>query len=244
VCVNWGICAIRACGMVPGPVPQMGASDERSVMPNARSTQISILATAAILALVSCQEEDTRLFDETGVWTLDRYSLDGSPYQEINQGRKNRFLLRFKPDDAVVAAAACHEQGFEPEVNSSSCTNATLATWSCQCFSYTYEGSRMLWQEFAPGDTPPPVGAVAGGDGTDGGDMEGSHEVNVSAFGETAATYQFDTLPLDLFNSDGDISKHVFQQKAETIWTTVDVNMDGMLDLEMCSSLCFPSEAG
>jgi hypothetical protein len=212
-------------------------------MPNARSLPLYVFATAAVLALVSCKEEDTRLFDETGVWTLDRYSLDGTPYQEINQGRKNRFLLRFKPDDAVLAAAACHEDGFEVDVNSSSCTNAALSTWSCQCFSYTYEGSQMLWQEFAPGDTPAPVGPVGGGDGTDGGDMEGSHEVNLTAFGETAATYQFDTLPLGLFNSDGELSKHVFQAKAEMIWTTVDVNEDGMLDLELCSQQCFPSEA-
>jgi hypothetical protein len=217
-------------------------------MPNARTTNVTVVATAAVLALVSltgCPEEDTRLFDETGVWTLERYSLDGTPYQDINQGRKNRFLLRFKPADGVLAAAACHEEGFPVDVNSSSCTNATLATWSCQCFSYTYENSRMVWQEFAPGDTPPPVGAVGGGDGTgDTGDTENSaHEVNVSAFGETSATYQFDTLPLGLFNSNGDISKHVFQIKADTIWTTVDVNNDAVLDLEQCSSLCFPSEA-
>jgi hypothetical protein len=211
-------------------------------MPHARtSLHLSLFATAAVLALVSCKEEDTRLFDETGVWTLDRYSLDGTPYQEINQGRKNRFLLRFKPDDAVVAAAACHEQGFEVDVNSSSCTNAALSIWSCQCFSYTYEGSQMIWQEFAPGDTPPPVGAVDGGE-TDGMGT-GAHEVNLSAFGETAATYQFDSLPLGLFNSDGELSKHVFQQKADSIWLDVDIDEDGLLDLEQCSMRCFPSEA-
>jgi hypothetical protein len=129
---------------------------------------------------------DTRLFDETGVWALDRYSLDGTPYQEINQGRKDRFLLRFEPDDAVI------------------------------------------------GDQPPPVGAVGNG---------GAHEVNLSAFGETAATYQLDSLPLGLFNSDGDLSKHVFQLVADTIWTAVDINDDGMIDLEQCSMLCFPSGA-
>jgi hypothetical protein len=209
-------------------------------MPNARSLHVPLLATAAVLALVSCKEEDTRLFDETGVWTLDRYSLDGSPYTEINQGRKNRFLLRFKPDDAVVAAAACHEQGFEVDVDSSSCTNAALSEWSCQCFSYLYDGSTMTWQEFAPGDQPAPVGAVDGGD-TEGTGM-GAHEVNLSAFGTTAATYQFDSLPVGLFNSDGDLSKHVFQQKAPAIWLDVDVNADGVLDLEQCSKLCFPSE--
>ncbi len=219
-------------------------------MPNARITNLTVVTTAAALALVSSTscgpEEDTRLFDETGVWTLEKYSLDGTPYQDINQGRKNRFLLRFKPDDAVLAAAACYEQNFEVDVNSSSCTNAPLAVWSCQCFSYLYEGSRMVWQEFPPGDMPAPVGAVDGGDGTGGGDgdgMVGSHEVNVSAFGETTATYEFDSLPTGLFNSDGDLSKHVFQIKADTIWTDVDVNADSILDLEECSRLCFPSEA-
>jgi hypothetical protein len=104
----------------------------------------------------------------------------------------------------------------------------------------------MIWQEFAPGDTPPAVGAVGGGDGTgtDGGMDSGAHEVNLSPYGTTSATYQFDTLPLGLFNSDGDLSKHVFQIKAETIWTTVDVDEDGTLDLEECSKSCFPSEAG
>jgi hypothetical protein len=214
-------------------------------MPNARTRlHVPLLATAAVLALVSCQEEDTRLFDETGVWTLDRYSLNNTPYQEINQGRKNRFLLRFKPEDSVVAAAACHEQGLEVDVNSSSCTNAALSEWSCQCFSYLYEGSQMKWQEFAPGDQPVAVGAVEGGDETDGSSGGGAHEVNLSAFGEASATYQFDTLPLGLFNSDGDLSKHVFQQKAPALWTEVDIDLDGVLDLEQCSKLCFPSEQG
>jgi hypothetical protein len=213
-------------------------------MPNARIIHVPLLATAAILALASCQPEVTYLFDEEGVWTLDRYSLDGTPYQEINQGRKNKFLLRFKSSDGVLAAAACHDDPNEEiDVNSSSCTNTLQSTWSCQCFAYTYENSRMVWQEFAPGDMPPAVGAVDGGDGTDGGTGMGAHEVNLSAFGDTAATYQFDSLPAGLFSSDGDISKHVFQQKAVPIWTEVDVNQDGMMDLEQCSMLCFPSEA-
>ena len=101
----------------------------------------------------------------------------------------------------------------------------------------------MVWQEFAPGDMPPAVGAVDGGDETGGGTGTGAHEVNLSKFGDTAATYQFDSLPVGLFSSDGDIAKHVFQQKAPTIWTDVDLNEDGMMDLEQCSMLCFPSEA-
>jgi hypothetical protein len=212
-------------------------------MTYARIIHVPVLATAAILALVSCgPEEVPKLFEESGVWTLDRYSLDGTPYQEVNQGRKNKFLLRFKPDDGVLAAAGCRDDMEDIDVDSSSCTNTALSNWSCQCFAYTYEGSRMVWQEFAPGDVPPAVGAVDGGDGTDGGTGTGAHEVMLSKYGETAATYEFDSLPDGVFSSDGDIAKHVFQLKADTIWTTVDINEDGMLDLERCSMDCFPSE--
>jgi hypothetical protein len=214
-------------------------------MPNARIITVPLLATAAILALTGCPPEEVEtLFNESGVWALDRHSITGDPYQELDQGRKNRFLLRFKPDDGVVAAAGCQDDApAEIDVNASSCTNTALATWSCQCFTYTFEGSRMVWQEFAPGDTPPPVGAVDGGDGTDGGTGTGAHEVLLSKYGMTAATYEFYSLPEGLFSSDGDIAKHVFQQKADSIWTDVDVNEDGMLDLEMCAMQCFPSGA-
>jgi len=214
-------------------------SHERCVMFSFR-----FVATAALFAatatLTGCPaEDDTRLFDEDGVWALERFSLDGGPYMNIAQGRKNRFLLRFKSADMVVAAAACREQGSSVDVNASNCTNAALSSWSCQCFSYTFENARMVWQEFTPGETPPPV--TEGSGETDGGG--GGHELFVSAAEDTSATYQFGSLPAGLFNSDGEVSKHMFQRKADSTWTTVDINTDGTPDLEQCSQLCFPSEA-
>lgn len=204
-----------------------------------------LVATAALLAatatLTACEEEDTRLFDETGVWALEQYSLDGGPYTDIAQNRKNKFLLRFKPDDGVVAAAVCHEENTEVDVNGSNCTNAALAEWTCQCFSYTYDNSRMLWQEFAPGDTPPPVGS---GDGETDGGGGGATEVLLAAPKGTTSTYEFGPLPAGLFNSDGQASKYIFQIKADSVWTTTDIDMDGVADLEACSMSCFPSEAG
>jgi hypothetical protein len=204
-----------------------------------------LVATAALLAatatLTGCPEEDTRLFDETGVWALERYSLDGGMYVDIAQNRKNRFLLRFKPDDGVVAAAACHEAGTTVDVNSSNCTNAGLAEWTCQCFAYTYDKDRMVWQEFAPGEPVPSVGSP-GADGETEGGGSGAHELFVAAPEGTTSTYQFASLPLDLFNSDGMASKYIFQIKADTIWTAIDINMDTTLDLEACSQSCFPSE--
>jgi hypothetical protein len=210
-----------------------------------RSRSSHLIATAALLAatatLTACPEEDTRLFDEEGVWTLEQYSLDGGPYTDIAQNRKNRFLLRFKSADKVVAAAACHEQNTDADVNSSNCTNAALSTWTCQCFSYTYDNDRMVWQEFAPGETPPPVGAP-GADGETGGGETGAHELFLAAPMGTSSTYEFGPLPLDLFNSDGQLSKYIFQQKAVSVWTDTDLDMDGVLDLEACSMSCFPSE--
>jgi hypothetical protein len=211
-----------------------------------------VVSLASLSSLTSCKVEDTRLFDETGVWTLEKFTIDGTPYQDINQGRKNRFLLRFIPNTdvepptgGIVAAAACHEMGSDIDVKGSTCVNAGLSTWSCQCFAYTYEESTMVWQEFTPGETPPVVGTPAAGDetGDTGGAAGDAFEVSVSAFADSASTYLFDPLPAGLFNSDGDVSKHVFQIKADTVWTEVDINEDGVPDLEECSQLCFPSEA-
>ncbi|HLT40981.1 MAG TPA: hypothetical protein VK034_32110, partial [Enhygromyxa sp.] len=132
----------------------------------------------------------------------------------------------------------------EVNVNSSNCTNAGLAEWTCQCFAYTYDKDRMVWQEFAPGENPPAVGSPGGDGETDGGGGGGAHELFVSAPKGTTATYEFSSLPDGLFNSDGQASKHIFQAKADTVWTGVDINMDDTADLEACSQSCFPSERG
>jgi len=219
-------------------------------MPSSRAlTPTGVLL--AFAALTGCAEEDTRLFDETGVWTLEKYTLDGSPFKDIDQNRKNRFLLRFKPADGpgeedeeqgVVAAAACHETGSDVDVDASTCVNAGLATWSCQCFTYTYEGSTMVWQEFEPNTSPPLIGAPTSGETGGDGDGGGAHTLTVAGFEGAAATYQFVSLPEGLFNSDGEISKHVFQLKAEKVWTEVDIDGDETPDLDACSMSCFPSE--
>lgn len=173
---------------------------------------------------------DTRLFDETGVWALERYTLDGGPYLDIAQNRKGLFLLRFKPEDGVVATAACSEQNTEVDVNASNCTNAALATWTCRCFAYTYEGDQMVWQEFVPGHTPPAVGGPA------------AHVLFVGEDpGGDAAGQRFGPLPESLYNSDGETSQYVFQRRNDAVWTMVDKNGDGVLDLQSCSAGCFPS---
>ena len=207
---------------------------------------ITAAVVTALACMTSCKEEDTRLFDETGVWTLEKYSLAGEPFQDIAQGRKNRFLLRFKPEDGVVAASGCREMGDDLDIRSSTCVNGLLSEWTCQCFAYTYDTTTMIWQEFPPGDPPPMVGVPDAGDtGTDGGgNGSDAHVIDLASFGGSTTTFEFSPLPLDLFNSDGMLSNHVFQLKADAVWTEVDVNMDDTPDLDDCSSRCFPSESG
>ncbi len=197
-------------------------------------SRFAVPAILALFAIASCAEEDTRLFDETGIWSLESYTLDGTTLQEIDQSRDNAFLLNFKPSDGVVAAANCYSEGGSTSVEGSTCKiNEAASTWDCHCFAYTYDNDRMVWQEFEPGDVPPAVGPVSEEEG-------GATEIIVSEFGDAARTYQYDSLPADLFNSDGSIARHVFTQKAQSIWD-VDLNLDETIDLEACANSCFPS---
>jgi hypothetical protein len=219
-------------------------------MRNARSSVLGLcLIVCAGLACESPASEDSddtgdgdgteetgdepTLFDERGVWSVEQYALDGGPLVDISAVRANRFLLRFKPEDQVVAAAACAEQDTDVDINGSNCTNAALASWSCECFAYTFAGEQMVWQAFTPvpGEPPPTVGASG-------------HALTVAVPPGGGSSYEFRPLPPGLFNSDGVVSKHVFQHKADEIWTDVDVNVDGTPDLEACSRSCFASEAG
>jgi hypothetical protein len=193
---------------------------------------------AGVLCLALPTEEtgdggEPPLFDESGVWAVELYSLDGGPYVEIPANRADRFLLRFKPSDGVLAAAACTEQGTAVDIDSSNCTNAALASWSCECFAYTFEGDHMAWQSFTPvpGELPPAVG-------------DGAHELTVAPALGVSDVYDFMSLPVGLFGSDGAVAKHAFTRRAEQVWTDVDANVDTVPDLEACSRSCFPSEAG
>ncbi|MFO7565701.1 MAG: hypothetical protein R6X02_23870 [Enhygromyxa sp.] len=211
------------------------ALDTSSTTVDTSSTTVDTSSTTVDTSDMTTEtgDEDTRLFDETGVWAVEHYSLDGGPFLEIAHSRRNRFLLRFVPDDGVVAAAVCHEQGTEVDIKSSNCINAALATWTCQCFAYTFDGDRMVWQEFAGGTIPPPVGVP--------GDGSTAHELFVAKGVDLSSSYEFNPLPAGLFSSDGEISRHVLQRKLDAVWTAQDVNGDGAADLQGCSLSCFSS---
>ena len=200
-------------------------------------------ACVGLLCLTStgCKEEDTRLFDESGVWSLEKFSIEGGlPFNDIDQSRKDRFMLYFQPNDreeedvpgGIVAAANCHAEGDTESVTASSCINPSLASWSCRCFAYAYDDDRMVWQEFAPGEAPPAVGNPAIDD-------SGAQEIFLEPFQQASSTYIFESLPDGLFDSDGENSKHVMQIRATSVWDNMDIDDADAPDLEFCTMGCF-----
>lgn len=207
-------------------------------MPSLRLASSFAVSAAVFGGLLGCQpEEDNRLFDERGVWAVEKYRLPGNETTDVSQQRKNRFLLRFSPEDDVVAAANCFVPGESDSITAALCDlSKSSAQWACRCFAYEYDEDVMVWQEFEPGDPVPAVGDPTVED-------SGAHELTVEFFGDSTQTVTFTALPLDLFDSDGELAAHTFQIKADSVWTGVDVNEDGTPDLDACSQSCFPSEA-
>lgn len=195
-----------------------------------RST-LTLLTCLALPALLvsGCKEEPQPLFDETGVWAVEKYALDGGQLEDIPQERKNAFMLNFDPGTGVVAVGSCFS-ATNQDIESAICKgNPEAAYWECQCFAYEFEKSRMVWQPFDPGQTPPPVGDPA---------LEGSgaFEVLVETFPELGRGYLFNQIPEGVFSSDGVVSKFVLQQKSPSVWDTAEVAPEGLTE---CSMLCF-----
>ena len=186
---------------------------------------ISLFSLAALVTFSSCNgDPDTRLFDETGVWAMTHFSLDGAMLTEVPANTElDAFLLKFDPNRGVVAAAACAQGSGSAAVGVSTCRRATTAddrTWLCRCYAYDYDESTMNWTEFAPGDEPPMPG---GGGGTGGEDA--NTPITLSEFTEVNNSYQFQPMPDGgtlhedgLFESDGMTSRYIFLKRAETLF--------------------------
>jgi hypothetical protein len=195
-------------------------------------TSLALLALPALLAS-GCKEEEGNLFDERGVWAIEKYALDGGVLDDVPQERKNGFLLNFDPDLGVVAAAGCVSAESQT-IESAICkTDPNAAYWECQCFAYTFEKDRMVWQAFLPGEMVPIVGDPLIED-------SGAFEVMVQEFTALGLSYQFSPIPMGLFDSDGDLAKYVFQQKSLNVWDSPEVPGDPGLDA--CSAGCFGPE--
>lgn len=195
-------------------------------------TPLALLALPALLAS-GCKEEEPPLFDETGMWAIEKYALDGGVFQDMPQERQNAFLLNFNPDLGVVAVGSCVSADNQ-SIESAICKgNPNAAYWECQCFAYEFEKSRMVWQSFLPGEMPPIIQDPT---------IEGSEsiEVLVEEFPGLGRAYIFNPLPMGVFDSDGSIAKYVFQQKATTTWTAAEVAAESIGE---CSVACFGPDA-
>jgi hypothetical protein len=210
-----------------------------------RRTKRNLILGFCAFSVVACAEEDTRLFDETGTWSLIYFSLEGGALSPIEHSpHNNAFLLNFDPSVSLVTAAACSFGGSN-SVLASQCRfgDENQIDWECRCFKYSYEGSTMNWTEYAPG-TDPPASAGGGGD-TDGGGAEGSTTITVSVpdsedlpngsklFTPLPGPSEFDMVD-GVFQSDGETSSHVFLQRAENL-----------IDETGCRAACgFPGDGG
>jgi hypothetical protein len=173
-------------------------------------------------ALGGCDDDDgpSKLFDERGTWSLSQFAADSESLLQSSDGpsgiRRDAFLLQFDPDLGAVAAATCAGSNAPDNdtPSNSSCRRDTAQIWTCSCYGYSFVDSAMVWQEYAPGETPPkpkaPADFVAG---TDEGSVLTVGEVNDAAF-----TYLFFPLPEGLFGSNGTTSRHVFVQKADSVY--------------------------
>ncbi len=204
-------------------------------MSRLRNAPAFLLPSLACLALGACGPDDTRLFDESGVWSLTHYSEDGSELFTLDKRTsQDAFMINFNRSKGVAAAAACSfgGSGSSNVPGSSTCRQGSgdQLEWECKCFSYEFEGSTIRMTEFAPGNAAPPVGSAD----TDG-SGSGTTEVAVSEFGEVANSYNFTPLPgpseLDLdglYGSNGVNSLFVFLKR-----------FDGLFDESGCAQACF-----
>lgn len=145
------------------------------------------------------------IVDEAGVWSLQRFALDGTNWVAVDQqARQNAFMLRFDPDRETVAAATCVGGG-SSHVQSSLCRIDINYTWECRCFSYAWTGlNNMAWAEFEPGMGPGNL---------DSPDVESAVQEDLEING--AALWS--PLPADLFNSN-EVSRYQLLPRAEFLF--------------------------
>ncbi len=187
------------------------------------------ILTGALCALVAatgaCKEEGpTKLFEEKGAWSLDKFDI-GEGIENLDlQEREDQFLLYFDPETEIVAAATCIDSMGNMEISESLCD---IQEFTCRCFNYTFEESQMTWIEFTPEVkasgagtwvTPPDPPDPADEDG--GGPKPGEpFGITLEAYPESNNTWRYSGLPFGLFSSNGVSSRYVFQVRGETAFT-------------------------
>lgn len=195
-----------------------------------RTRALSTTVLFAALALCGCpSEEDTRLFEEEGVWTLTQFDLGGMGLTAVdNNSRKDAFLVKFDATRRIAAFAACGT-GDNFSVNSSLCKTLPEDSreWQCTCVRYSYDESTMTSIVFPEDGSIPPK--PSSGFEDEEGNVAVDTLLNVN---ETVAnSYVFGPLPKGVYDSDGEISRYVFQQRAP-----------GAFDETGCEEVCMGDE--
>jgi hypothetical protein len=176
------------------------------------SSLAALFVVSALAALPGCKEEDNRLFDENGVWSMTHFSnADGDLLALEANTSEDAFMIKFDSGDGVATTAACSFGGGSNDPGSSTCRlgEGDQLDWTCKCFAYEFDDSTMRMIEFAPGEARPSVPSGSGDtDGTD-----GPTEIAVGDYEAVSNSYIFQPLPMDLFASNGVDSRFVFLSK-------------------------------
>lgn len=212
-------------------------------------------ALGLCLTAGACKEDPPtpKLFDETGVWSVIDYDLEGSGILNpiLNSNRRDAFMLSFDPVEKVVTTASCVESATNSNTpdNSPCLVSPSTTEWQCRCFSYDFVREEMLWREFNAGDIPPivslsdsetPMGEEGGGEsgsgsgGGDGGEPSDDLLVYVAEIMDISSTFNFRPLPEDLFGSNGESSRFVLQSRAGSVFDKVYDDPEGRAACSPC----------
>lgn len=181
------------------------------------SSLAALFVVSALAALPGCKEEDNRLFDENGVWSLTHYTDgEGNLQMAPANTHENAFMIKFDSGAGIATTAACAFQNNNYNPGETSCRigESSQLDWQCKCFAYEFDESTMRMIEFAPGEARPSVPSGSGD--TDGSD--GPTEVAVGDYEAVSNSYAFQPLPTGLFNSNGVDSRFVFLNKFAAIF--------------------------
>jgi hypothetical protein len=160
------------------------------------------------------------LFDEDGVYSLERYDLDGAGFSEIDSNtRENAFLMKLDAGARVAQVAMCGEtEGDLPSDSLCRVLGGETSSWFCSCYAYAFGGSEMLWRPFSPDETPPDV-AFPG--------ESGDTQIVVEIVEGVAGMHEFSPLPEGVFGSDGVDAAFRFQLVAPSIFDQVFDDPEG-----------------
>jgi hypothetical protein len=222
-------------------------------MPMSYRPSLFVLGALGLCLTGACQDDQPppKLFQEAGVWSVVSYDLEGTGSQQDinNANRRDAFMLSFDSHAKVVTTAACIESDGDTVADAPCLLSADTTRWDCRCFGYDFVSEEMLWREFNAGDLPPKVsiseaddppapmgGSESGGSegGGGGGGGDGDTLITVAEIMEVASTYNFRPLPLDVFGSNGDSSRFVFQKRAGSVFDKVFDDPDGRPTCSPC----------